>query len=115
MGNLGLAVIVITILFAANHSTAIKKSNSRTTSFLQAGNNININSSMHDHYRLVEDDVAHAEFFLNLKMAMNSLSLLPVFNCGRGKSYTPCVPNLQNSKIVENCHPDNLYNRGCRK
>ncbi|KAJ0099699.1 hypothetical protein Patl1_21687 [Pistacia atlantica] len=109
------SVILVMILSNANQSRAssLPKSNSTSTTFQDC------NGSVQDCLIADEENV---EFLFDSEIVTPSIDIgassqafRPVVDCGRGKSYTPCVPDPQNSKILERCY-DKLYvtrNRGC--
>ncbi|KAJ0043747.1 hypothetical protein Pint_19003 [Pistacia integerrima] len=101
------SVILVMILSNANQSRAssLPKSNSTSTTFQDC------NGSVQD--CLIADDENVVTPSINI--GASSQASRPVVDCGRGKSYTPCVPDPHKSKILERCY-HKLYvtrNRGC--
>lgn len=116
MAGLSLAILVM-ILFNANQSTASvwpKRCNSSSTS---TSTFQYCNGSMQD-CPIAEDENVVFLFDLEIELSFQIeacfIPIRPAVNCGRGRSYTSCLPDPQNSKIIERC--SRLYinrNRGC--
>ncbi|KAJ0043750.1 hypothetical protein Pint_19006 [Pistacia integerrima] len=114
MAGLSLAILVM-ILFNANQSTASawpERRNSSNTSTFQY-----CNDSMQD-CPIAEDEnvvlLFESEIDSSFEAEVSFIAIRPAVNCGRGRSYTSCLPDPRNSKIVERC--GRLYikrNRGC--